>query len=93
MAYVRSYNRSYTGKANTNLFLSLSIGLLGMFGAVLNDDIQPVRRAAAAGMLLGAHEFAILAHNLFRGILTSLIYSVVYFGILYSRTGKQDAEV
>lgn len=38
------------GRANTNLFLSLSIGLLGMFGAVLNDDIGPVRRAASAGM-------------------------------------------
>ena len=87
VAYVRSYNRTYTGKANTNLFLSLSIGLLGMFGAILNDDIQPVKRAAAAGMLLGAHEFAILAHNLFKGILTSLLYSLMYFFILYSRTG------
>jgi hypothetical protein len=58
----RSYNAPWNRRAIANFLLSISIGLLGMVGAVFNDHIGPVQRATGSGMLMGAHEFALLAH-------------------------------
>mmetsp|Transcript_13234 Transcript_13234/g.15256 ORF Transcript_13234/g.15256 Transcript_13234/m.15256 type:complete len:283 (+) Transcript_13234:733-1581(+) len=88
VGFVRSFNRSWNRKPVSNLFLSLSISLLGMMGAVYNDEIEPVKRAASSGMLLGAHEFAVLAHALGKGWCVCHVFSLAYFTVLYIRTGE-----
>jgi len=92
VSFVRSFNCSWNRRAVSNLFLSLSIGLLGMVGAVFHDDIAPVQRAASAGMLLGAHEFAVLAESITWGWCVCHIYTIFYFIGLYARTNIWIAE-
>jgi len=87
VAYVRSFNNAWSRRANANFFLSLAVALLGMFGAIFTDEIAPVKRAAAAGMLLGAHEFAALIVVFIRGYVVAHFFSVVYFSVLWSRMG------
>ncbi|GBG34802.1 ABC transporter G family member 22 [Hondaea fermentalgiana] len=87
VSFVRSFNKTWNRRAVSNLFLSISIGLLGMVGAVFNDDVAYAKRAAAAGMLLGAHEFAVLAESLLWGWFVSHVYSFSYFVGLWARTG------
>lgn len=86
VGFVAGYNRSWSRKPMANLFLSLSIGLLGSLGSVFTDDIEPVHRAANSGMLLGAHEFALLGYNLIKGWAICHIFSFSYFVALYVKT-------
>mmetsp|Transcript_9496 Transcript_9496/g.15558 ORF Transcript_9496/g.15558 Transcript_9496/m.15558 type:complete len:916 (-) Transcript_9496:66-2813(-) len=87
VAFVRSFNTTWNRRAVSNLFLSISIGLLGMVGAVFHDDIAPVQRAASAGMLLGAHEFAVLAESIVWGWCVCHMYTLAYFFGLWIRNG------
>jgi len=87
VSFVRSFNTTWNRRAVSNLFLSISIGLLGMGSAVLNDDVAPAQRAASAGMLLGAHEFAVLAETLIWGWCVCHVYSIFYFVGLWMRNG------
>mmetsp|Transcript_4045 Transcript_4045/g.8702 ORF Transcript_4045/g.8702 Transcript_4045/m.8702 type:complete len:921 (+) Transcript_4045:322-3084(+) len=87
VSFVRSFNTSWNRRAVSNLFLSISIGLLGMAGAVFNDDVASAQRAASAGMLLGAHEFAVLAESLLWGWVVCHFYSIFYFLGLWARSG------
>jgi len=66
--------------------MSIAVALLGMFGAIINDDIEPVKRAAAAGVMLGGHEFAALIVVLIKGWIIAHIFSITYFTVLWSRT-------
>jgi hypothetical protein len=56
VAFVRSFNHGWSRRPHANFMLTLSLSLLGMFGAIFTDDIAPVQRAAQSGMILAAHE-------------------------------------
>jgi len=58
-----------------------------MLGALFNDDIGPVRRAAGTGMVLGAYQFALILFTVFKGAIIANLYAVSYFTTLYLRRG------
>jgi ABC-type multidrug transport system ATPase subunit len=87
VSFVRSYNMHWNRRPLANFFVSIAVSLLGMLGAVFNDDIGPVRRAATSGVLLGGHEVAQLTHLLIKGRLSSEIFGLAFFAFLYLRTG------
>ena len=86
-AFMRSYNQAWSRRAGVNLLLSINVSLLGMLSALYADDIAPVKRAAAAGMLLNAHEFAVLLVVLGKGYVLCHVFAVSYFTVLWLRTG------
>lgn len=86
VGFVSGYNRSWSRKSMNNVFLSLSLGLLSTLGTVYRDDMDPVRRAADSGMILGAHELALLVCLLSKGWLICHFYSFSYFIALYIKT-------
>jgi ABC-type multidrug transport system ATPase subunit len=87
VSFVRSYNMHWNRRPLANFFVSIAVSLLGMLGAVFNDDIGPVRRAATSGVLLGGHEVAQLSHLLIKGHVSSEIFGLAFFAFLYLRTG------
>lgn len=86
-AFMRSYNDAWSRRPGVNLLLSINISLLGMLSALYADDIAPVKRAAAAGMMLNAHEFAVLLVVLAKGYVLCHVFAVSYFTVLWLRTG------
>ena len=87
VAFVRSFNHSWSRRPHANFVLSIVICLLGMLGAVFSDDVGPVQRAAASGMILAAHELAQLAFALIMGWLQCHWFAIIYFTFLWLRTG------
>lgn len=87
VAFTRSYNMTWNRRTLGGFFTSISLSLLGLLGALFNDDIGPVRRAADSGMMLGAYEFAMLGFTLFKALLVAHTYAVTYFTVLYLRRG------
>ena len=87
VAFVRSFNSSWSRRPHANFVLTIVISLLGMIGSVYMDDIGPVQRAAASGMILAAHELASLAHSLIMGWFVCHWFALNYFFFLWLRTG------
>mmetsp|Transcript_41146 Transcript_41146/g.66286 ORF Transcript_41146/g.66286 Transcript_41146/m.66286 type:complete len:861 (-) Transcript_41146:2376-4958(-) len=86
-SFTRSYNMTWNRKAVGGFFVCTTISLVGMLGALFNDDIGPVRRAADSGMVLGAYEFALVGFVFCKGILLVNVYAICYFSVLYLRRG------
>jgi hypothetical protein len=82
-AYVRIFNSTWSRRQLSAFYISVSIGNLGMFGAALEDDILPIRRAVSSGMLLGAHEFALIFYNIIKAALICHLFACTYFSCLY----------
>ena len=82
-AYLRHFNRTWSRKQISAFYISVSLGLIAMMGAAFEDDILPVRRAVNSGMLLGAHEFALVFHSLNKGFFTSHLFGICYFSFKY----------
>jgi len=87
VAFTRSYNVTWNRRALGGFFISISLTLSGMLGALFNDDIGPVRRAADSGMTLGAYEFAMIIFIFLKAMVICHLYAVVYFTVLYLRRG------
>jgi hypothetical protein len=87
VAFVRSFNQAWNRRPHANFVLSIVISLLGMVGAVFNDEVGPVQRAAASGMILAAHELAQLAHTLILGWFQCHWFAINYFTFLWLRSG------
>ena len=87
VAFVRSFNQSWSRRPHANFVLSIVISLLGMLSAVFNDEIGPVQRAASSGMILAAHELAQLAHTLIVGWFQCHWFAISYFTFLWLRSG------
>ena len=82
--YIRHFNRAWHRKQIAAFYISVSIGMVAMMGATLEDDILPVRRAVNSGMLLGAHEFALTVYSLNKGFINAHLFSLSYFFMLYA---------
>ena len=87
VSFTRSYCKTWNRKPVSNFFLSITISLLAMLAAVLNDEIGPTKRAVSSGMLLGAHEFAYVVVSVGKAIIASEIFATFYHLFLYLRTG------
>ena len=82
-AYLRHFNRSWQRKQIASFYISVSLGMVAMMGAALEDDILPVRRAVNSGMLMGAHEFALVMHSLNRGFFLTHLFTFCFFLFRY----------
>ncbi|KAH9255818.1 hypothetical protein BASA81_006219 [Batrachochytrium salamandrivorans] len=83
-SFLRHFNRTWQRKHISNFYISVSVGMIAMMGAALEDDILPVRRAVSSGMLLGAHEFALVMYSLMKGFATTHLFSITYFAYRYA---------
>jgi len=85
VAFTRSYNMTWNRRALGAFFISIALSLCGLFGALFSDEIGPVKRAADAGMVLGAYEFALILFTNLRSFLVCHLFAVSYFTVMYLR--------
>lgn len=86
-AWVRSYSGSWDARALAAFFVSVGVAALAAFSAVFQDNVPPIKRAAQAGMVLGAHHNAMVAFNVFKAFFTANIFALMFHITLLIRTG------
>eukprot|EP00516_Mucochytrium_quahogii_P011477 CAMPEP_0203787104 /NCGR_PEP_ID=MMETSP0100_2-20121128/2026_1 /ASSEMBLY_ACC=CAM_ASM_000210 /TAXON_ID=96639 /ORGANISM=" , Strain NY0313808BC1" /LENGTH=962 /DNA_ID=CAMNT_0050689539 /DNA_START=648 /DNA_END=3536 /DNA_ORIENTATION=- len=84
-AWVRSYSGGWDSRAMASFFVSITVAAAGAFSAVFQDDILPVKRFAASGMVLGAHHNATMALNILRAIAIAFLFSLTFHLTLWVR--------
>jgi len=82
-SFVRIFNLVWARKPLGAFYISVCISNLGMIGAVMEDDVLPVRRALDSGMLIGSHEFALLFVCIVKSIFVTQLFAITYFTCLY----------
>ncbi|GBG25919.1 ABC transporter G family member 24 [Hondaea fermentalgiana] len=85
-AWVRSYSSSWDARAMAAFFVSVAVSALAAFSAVFQDNVAPIKRAAQAGMVLGAHHNAVVALNLVKAFFTANLFALTFHIALLIRT-------
>jgi len=88
-AWVRSYSNSWDARAMAAFFVCITVTSLGSFAAVFQDHIGPVKRAADAGSVLGAHHNAYVCVNVLKSLITASLFSLLFHITLVVRTNNR----
>lgn len=83
--WVRSYSSVWEERVQSASFMSIGISCIGAFSPVFGDNVEPVRRAAQSGMLLGANNWAMVVYSAGSSVVQSVLFTFVFHLMLFIR--------